>query len=331
MHFPIYRARRMRKDAFSRYIIQEHHLTAKQLIYPIFIVDGVNQKQDIDAMPNIKRYSLDRLIKVCEYALSLDIHTIALFPVIEPHLKDAHGSLALDEDGLIPRAIKYIKQRFPELGIITDIALDPYTTHGQDGLIDDNGYVLNDETIAILSKQALLYAQSGCDVVAPSDMMDGRILAIRKCLEKNKCIHTRILAYAAKYASAFYGPFRDAVGSAKNLGASNKKTYQMHPANIQEAMREVQMDINEGADMVMIKPALHYLDVIQSIKQNFCFPTLAYHVSGEYAMLQAAAKNGWLNYEQSIIETMFAFKRAGCDGVLTYAALDVAKLIKEGI
>jgi porphobilinogen synthase len=329
MYFPIYRPRRMRKDAFSRYLIQENYLNTKQLIYPIFIVDGVNQQQDIDSMPNVKRYSLDRVLKVCESAINAGVYTIALFPVIEPHLKDELGSLALDADGLIPRAIKHIKARFPQLGIITDIALDPYTSHGQDGLIDESGYVLNDETIDILGKQALLYAESGCDIVAPSDMMDGRVFAIRQNLEENKFTHTRILAYSAKYASAFYGPFRDAVGSKSSLGKANKQTYQMHPANVQEAIREVQLDISEGADMVMVKPGLPYLDVIKAIKDRFSFPTFAYHVSGEYAMLHAAAKNGWLDYNQSLLEVMFAFKRAGCDGVLTYAALDIAKLLKE--
>jgi len=327
MYFPNYRPRRMRSHEFIRNLLQENHIRINQLIYPIFLVDGVNQQQNIDSMPNIKRYSLDRVLKVCERVLQLGIQTIALFPVIENQLKDEHGTLALDTDGLIPRAIKHIKARFPNLGIISDIALDPYTSHGHDGLIDKDGYVLNDETVEILKQQALIYADSGVDIVAPSDMMDGRINAIRNILENNKFVNTKILAYSAKYASSFYGPFRDAVGSKNSLGKGSKETYQMHPANILEAIREVEMDIHEGADMVMIKPGLPYLDVIKVIKDKFAFPTFAYHVSGEYSMLHAAAKNGWIDYNQAILEIMFSFKRAGCDGVLTYAALDIAELL----
>ncbi len=326
MHYPNYRPRRVRSDKFIRDLVQEHHITAQQLILPLFLIDGVNQTQDIDSMPNIKRYSLDKVIKVCERAISLGINTIALFPVIEPHLKNEHGTMALDDDGIIPRAIRYIKTRFPNLGIIADIALDPYTSHGQDGLIDANGYVLNDETVEVLKQQSLLYADNGIDIVAPSDMMDGRILAIRQALEKNNFIRTKILSYSAKYASGFYGPFRDAVGSTSNL-IGDKKNYQMNPANIEEALREVQLDIQEGADIIMVKPGLPYLDVIRAIKTKFMFPTFAYHVSGEYAMLQAAAQKGWLNYNQTIMETMLCFKRAGCNAILTYSALDVAELL----
>jgi porphobilinogen synthase len=329
MFFPNYRPRRMRKDIFSRNLLQENHLHAHKLIYPIFIVDGVNQQQKISSMPNVRRYSLDRVLRVCETAIDLGIQTIALFPVIENQLKDAQGSMALDSDGLVPRAIKHIKTRFPELGIIADIALDPYTSHGQDGLIDENGHVINDATVSVLEQQACLYAHSGADIVAPSDMMDGRVLAIRNILERNNFIDTKILAYAAKYCSAFYGPFRDAVGSKAKLGKYNKKSYQMHPANAQEALREASLDISEGADMIMVKPGLPYLDVIRMLKDRLNFPTFAYHVSGEYAMLHAAAQNGWLDYNATLVEIMYSFMRAGADGVLSYAALELAQLIKD--
>lgn len=326
--FPTTRMRRMRKDVFSRALMRENIITANDLIYPVFLLDGKNQRESVASMPGVERLSLDLLLTVAEDCVELGIPAIALFPVIEPTLKTPDGIEAINPDGLIPRAIREIKQRFPELGVISDVALDPYTSHGQDGLIDEHGYVLNDETCTMLIKQALTQAEAGIDIVAPSDMMDGRIGAIRAALETHGNIHTRIMAYSAKYASAFYGPFRDAVGSATNLAKANKANYQMDPANSNEALREVAMDIAEGADMVMVKPGMPYLDIVRRVKDTFQVPTFAYQVSGEYAMLKAAAQNGWLDHDKSMMESMLAFKRAGADGVLTYFARDIARLLK---
>jgi porphobilinogen synthase len=328
-HFPAVRMRRMRRDVFSRALMRENHVTSSDLIYPVFVLDGKNQCEKVASMPGVERLSIDLLFAVAEECVALGIPVLALFPVINPALKSVDGQEALNEQGLVPRAVRELKQRFPELGIMTDIALDPYTSHGQDGVIDDDGYVLNDETSAILVKQALVHAAAGVDIVAPSDMMDGRIEAIRNALESQRHIHTRIMAYSAKYASAFYGPFRDAVGSSANLGKSNKNTYQMDPANSDEALREVALDISEGADMVMVKPGMPYLDVVRRVKDEFKMPTFAYQVSGEYAMLKAAAKNGWLDHDKAMMEAMMAFKRAGADGVLTYFARDIARLLKQ--
>lgn len=321
--------RRMRKDVFSRMLVREHHVTAYDLIYPVFLLEGENQCEKVASMPGVERLSVDLLFSVAEECVALGIPVLALFPVINPSLKSANGHEALNEKGLVPRAVRELKRRFPELGIMTDIALDPYTSHGQDGIIDEDGYVLNDETSAILVKQALVHAEAGVDIVAPSDMMDGRIGLIRNALEAQRHIHTRIMAYSAKYASAFYGPFRDAVGSSSNLGKSNKNAYQMDPANGDEALREVALDIDEGADMVMVKPGMPYLDVVRRVKDEFKVPTFAYQVSGEYAMLKAAAKNGWLDHDKAMMEAMLAFKRAGADGVLTYFARDIARLLKQ--
>jgi porphobilinogen synthase len=321
--------RRMRRDAFSRAMMRENTVTADDLIYPVFILDGANQRQQVGSMPGVERLSVDLLLPVAEECVQLGIPAIALFPVIDASLKTDDGIEATNPDGLVPRAVRALKQRFPELGIITDVALDPFTSHGQDGLIDDSGYVLNDETIVMLERQALCQAEAGVDIVAPSDMMDGRIGAIRAALERDKYIHTRIMAYSAKYASAFYGPFRDAVGSAGNLGKSNKKNYQMDPANSNEALREVGLDIAEGADMVMVKPGMPYLDIVRRVKDEFAVPTFAYQVSGEYAMIKAAAQNGWLDHDKVMMESMMAFKRAGADGVLTYFARDIARLLKN--
>lgn len=321
--------RRMRKDAFSRALMREHHLTPSDLIYPVFLLDGENQCEKVASMPGVERHSLDLLLAVAEECVALGIPVLALFPVINPSLKSADGREALNDKGLVPRAVRELKRLFPELGLMTDIALDPYTSHGQDGVIDEDGYVLNDETTAILVRQALVHAEAGVDIVAPSDMMDGRIGAIRTGLEAHHHIHTRIMAYSAKYASAFYGPFRDAVGSSANLGKGNKNTYQMDPANSDEALREVALDISEGADMVMVKPGMPYLDVVRRVKDEFKMPTFAYQVSGEYAMLKAAAKNGWLDHDKAMMEAMLAFKRAGADGVLTYFARDIARLLKQ--
>ncbi|HJU99553.1 porphobilinogen synthase [Duganella sp. LX20W] len=326
--FPAIRMRRMRRDPFSRALMRENTVTASDLIYPVFILDGVNQREPVASMPGVERVSVDLLLKVAEECVALGIPVLALFPVIDSALKTPDGVEATNPDGLVPRAVRALKQAFPELGILTDVALDPYTSHGQDGLIDDNGYVINDATTAMLVRQALAQAEAGVDVVAPSDMMDGRIGAIRAALEENGYIHTRIMAYSAKYASAFYGPFRDAVGSAKNLGKSDKNTYQMDPANSDEALREVGLDLAEGADMVMVKPGMPYLDVVRRVKDEFKVPTFAYQVSGEYAMLKAAAQNGWLDHDKVMMEAMMSFKRAGADGVLTYFALDVARLLK---
>jgi porphobilinogen synthase len=326
--YPAIRLRRMRKDPFSRALMRENTITAADLIYPVFILDGANQRQQVGSMPGVERVSVDLLLEVAADCVQLGIPALALFPVLDASLKTPDGAEAANPDGLVPRAVRALKSRFPELGIICDVALDPFTTHGQDGLIDANGYVLNDETIAMLVRQALTQAEAGVDVVAPSDMMDGRIGAIRAALEDKGFVHTRIMAYSAKYASAFYGPFRDAVGSSGNLGKSDKNNYQMDPANSDEALREVALDIGEGADMVMVKPGMPYLDVVRRVKDEFKVPTFAYQVSGEYAMLKAAAQNGWLDHDKVMMEAMMAFKRAGADGVLTYFARDIARLLK---
>ncbi len=326
--FPLSRPRRLRRDDFSRRLVAENRLTADDLIYPVFVVDGRQQRVAVPSMPGVERLSLDLLLPVAERCVALGVPVLALFPSVDASLKDATGSEAFNPDGLIPTVVRALKARFPELGVLTDVALDPYTSHGQDGLLDDSGYILNDETIEILVKQALCHAQAGVDIVAPSDMMDGRIGAVRRALEANGLIHTRIMAYSAKYASAFYGPFRDAVGSAKNLGKSNKKVYQMDPANSDEALREVAADLAEGADMVMVKPGMPYLDVLRRVKDAFQVPTFAYQVSGEYAMLQAAFANGWLDRDAAMMEALLAFKRAGADGILTYFALDAAERLK---
>lgn len=326
--FPRTRMRRMRRDAFSRRLMQEHTLTASDLIYPVFILEGNNRTEPVASMPGIERQSLDGLLKTAEECVKLGIPALAIFPVVEQSAKSLDAREAFNPEGLVPRTVKALKQQFPTLGIITDIALDPYTTHGQDGLIDESGYVLNDETTAVLVKQALCHAEAGADVVAPSDMMDGRIGAIRDALESAGHIHTRILAYSAKYASGFYGPFRDAVGSAANLGKGDKTTYQMDPANSNEALREVALDLEEGADMVMIKPGMPYLDIVSRVKTEYGVPTFAYQVSGEYAMLKAAAQNGWLDEESCVLEALLGFKRAGADAVLTYYALEAARWLK---
>jgi porphobilinogen synthase len=320
--------RRMRRDAFSRALMREHTLTQNDLIYPVFVLEGGNRCEAVASMPGVERLSLDRLLPVAEDCLRLGIPALALFPVIDAGLKTPGAEEALNPDGLVPRAVAALKDRFPELGIITDIALDPYTSHGQDGLIDASGYVMNDETVAVLARQAVLHAQAGADVVAPSDMMDGRVAALRAALEGAGHVHTRILAYAAKYASSFYGPFRDAVGSAANLGKGSKATYQMDPANTDEALWEVGLDLQEGADMVMVKPGMPYLDVIRRVKDAYGAPTYAYQVSGEYAMLKAAAQNGWLDEQACVLEALLAFKRAGADGVLTYFARDAARWLR---
>jgi len=327
--FPAIRMRRMRKDGFSRAMMRENIVTAADLIYPVFILDGKNRREPVASMPGVERVSLDLLLAVAEDCVSLGIPVLALFPVIDPALKTPDGIEATNPDGLVPRVVRELKARFPALGILTDVALDPYTSHGQDGVLDANGYVINDDTTALLIKQALVQAQAGVDIVAPSDMMDGRIGAIRAALESNQQIHTRIMAYSAKYASAFYGPFRDAVGSATNLGKGSKETYQMDPANSDEALREVALDLAEGADMVMVKPGMPYLDIVRRVKEEFRVPTFAYQVSGEYAMIKAAAQNGWLDHDKTMMETMLAFKRAGADGVLTYFARDVARLLLQ--
>jgi porphobilinogen synthase len=326
--FPAVRMRRMRRDEFSRRLMREHVLTADDLIYPVFLVEGKQRTQAVPSMPGISRYSADKLLPVAERCLKLGVPAVALFPSIEPTLKTPDGKEATNPDGLIPRVISLLKKKFPELGVMTDVALDPYTSHGQDGLIDDDGYILNDETLAVLERQALVQAEAGVDIVAPSDMMDGRIGRIRAALEQNQFIATRIMAYSAKYASGFYGPFRDAVGSAASLGKGNKFTYQMDPANSDEALWEVGLDLQEGADMVMVKPGMPYLDIVRRVKDEFKAPTYVYQVSGEYAMLKAAFKNGWLSEKQCAMEALLAFKRAGADGILTYFALDAAGWIK---
>jgi len=327
--YPLARPRRLRRDSFTRNLVREHQVTAHDLIYPVFVLDGVQQRQTVASMPGVERLSLDLLLPVAEECVALGIPVLALFPVIDPALKTPDGREATNPDGLVPRVVRELKSRFPELGVLTDVALDPYTSHGQDGLLDENGYVLNDETIEVLVRQALTQAEAGVDIVAPSDMMDGRIGAVRTALEECGHIHTRIMAYSAKYASAFYGPFRDAVGSAKNLGKSDKKTYQMDPGNSDEALREVAMDIAEGADMVMVKPGMPYLDIVRRVKDEFRVPTFAYQVSGEYAMLKAAVGNGWLDNDAAVLESLLAFKRAGCDGILTYCAVEAARLLRK--
>jgi porphobilinogen synthase len=319
----------LRRDEFSRAMVRENRLHASDLILPVFVLDGHGQAQDVPSMPGVQRLSLDRLLPVAEECVALGIPVLALFPVIAPALKTEDGREALNPDGLVPRVVRELKRRFPELGVLTDVALDPFTSHGQDGLLDATGYVLNDETVAVLTRQALLQAEAGVDIVAPSDMMDGRIGAIRQALEARKLIHTKIMAYSAKYASAFYGPFRDAVGSSGNLGKGNKKVYQMDPANSDEALREVALDIAEGADMVMVKPGMPYLDIVRRVKDEFRLPTFAYQVSGEYAMLKAAAANGWLDHDAAMMEALLAFKRAGADGVLSYFALDAARALRH--
>ena len=328
-HFPGTRMRRMRRDDFSRRLMRESVLTVDDFIYPVFVLDGEGRVEKVASMPGVERQSLDVLLRTAERAVKLGIPALALFPVIDASLKSLGAEEAFNSHGLVPRVVRVLKREFPELGVITDVALDPYTSHGQDGLIDETGYVLNDETLEVLAKQALCHAEAGADVVAPSDMMDGRIGRIRAELNAAGQIHTRILAYSAKYASAFYGPFRDAIGSAGNLGKGNKYTYQMDPANSDEALREVALDLAEGADMVMVKPGMPYLDIVRRVKDEFKVPTYAYQVSGEYAMLKAAAQNGWLNEEACVLESLLAFKRAGADGILTYFALDAAEYLKR--
>ncbi|KFN45867.1 delta-aminolevulinic acid dehydratase [Arenimonas metalli CF5-1] len=328
MAFPYTRPRRMRRDDFSRRLMREHRLSADDLILPVFIHE-LQGRAAVASMPGVERLSIDELLRTAEQAVALKIPAIVLFPVTAPEAKSLDAAAAWDENGLAQRAIRALKQRFPELGVITDVALDPYTTHGQDGLVDDSGYVVNDETVEALVLQALSHADAGADVVAPSDMMDGRIGAIREALEEHGHLNTRILAYSAKYASSFYGPFRDAVGSAGALGKGNKYTYQMDPANSDEALREVGLDLEEGADMVMIKPGLPYLDIVRRVKDHYGAPTFVYQVSGEYAMLKAAAQNGWLDERACALESLVSIKRAGADGVLTYFALDAARWLKE--
>ena len=327
--FPATRLRRNRRDDFSRRLVREHRLSPDNLIYPVFVLDEKGVRQPVASMPGVERLSIDLLAPVAEQCLELGIPVLALFPVIDPALKTPDGREAANPDGLVPRAVADLKRRFPELGVLTDVALDPYTSHGQDGVIDANGYVINDQTSGILTEQALVQAQSGVDIVAPSDMMDGRIGVIRAALEAGGHIHTRIMAYSAKYASGFYGPFRDAVGSASNLGKSDKKTYQMDPANSDEALREVAFDLQEGADMVMVKPGMPYLDIVRRVKDTFSVPTYVYQVSGEYAMLKAAAANGWLDERTVVLESLLAMRRAGADGILTYFSLDAARWLKQ--
>ncbi|MCX4188730.1 porphobilinogen synthase [Methylophaga sp. OBS3] len=325
--YPRQRPRRMRKDDFSRRLMRENHLSISDLIYPMFVLEGNNQRQQVASMPGVERLSIDLILKEAEQAVQLGIPMLALFPVTPIDIKSLDAAEAFNPNGLAQRAVRAIKKEFPELGVMTDVALDPFTTHGQDGLIDDTGYIINDETVEVLVKQSLSHAEAGADVVAPSDMMDGRIGAIRNALEDAGHIHTKIMAYSAKYASSFYGPFRDAVGSAGNLAGGNKYSYQMDPANSDEALHEVALDIQEGADMVMVKPGMPYLDVLYRVKQTFLKPTYVYQVSGEYAMLQAAMQNGWLAGDV-ITESLLAFKRAGADGILTYFAKDVAKTLR---
>ena len=328
--FPASRPRRLRRDEFTRTLVRENRLHASDLIFPVFVQAGERRADDIASMPGVQRLSLDRLLPLAEQCLELGIPAMALFPVIDPARKTDDGREALNPEGLIPTVVRALKQRFLELGLMTDVALDPFTSHGQDGLLDASGYIVNDETVAQLTRQALVQAEGGVDIVAPSDMMDGRIGAIRNALEARGLIHARIMAYSAKYASAFYGPFRDAVGSAAQLGKSNKKVYQMDPGNSDEALREVALDIAEGADMVMVKPGMPYLDILRRVKDEFRMPTFAYQVSGEYAMLKAAAQNGWLDHDAVMMEALLAFKRAGADGVLTYFALEAARALKAG-
>ena len=320
----------MRRDAFSRELMREHRLSPGNFILPVFVIDGQNRVQDIPSMPGVQRMTIDRLLAVAEECVALGVPALALFPAIESHLKTPDGAEALNPDGLIPRTVRALKKHFPELGVMTDVALDPFTSHGQDGLLDETGYIVNDTTVAVLTRQARVQAEAGVDIVAPSDMMDGRIGAIRAMLEADGHLHTRIMAYSAKYASAFYGPFRDAVQSAANLGKSNKKVYQMDPANSDEALREVALDIAEGADMVMVKPGMPYLDIVRRVKDEFRMPTYVYQVSGEYSMLKGAAINGWMDGEAVMMESLLAFRRAGADGVLTYFALEAARVLARG-
>lgn len=327
--YPLTRMRRMRRDSFSRRLMRENTLTVDDLIYPVFVLDGENRCESVASMPGVERVSLDRLLLLAQRCVALGIPALAIFPVIDASLKSLDAAEAYNPLGLVPRVVRALKEACPELGIITDVALDPYTSHGQDGLVDADGYVLNDETLAVLVRQAQAHAAAGADIVAPSDMMDGRVGAIRRNLDDHGLIHTRILAYSAKYASGFYGPFRDAVGSTANLGGGDKHTYQMDVANGNEALREVAMDLQEGADMVMIKPGLPYLDIVRRVKDGFGAPTYVYQVSGEYAMLKAAAQNGWLDEKKTVLETLIAFKRAGADGILTYYALDAALWLQD--
>ncbi|MDR2334023.1 MAG: porphobilinogen synthase [Burkholderiaceae bacterium] len=326
--FPINRPRRLRRDPFTRNLVRENTLTPHDLIYPVFVHEGTNKRVAVPSMPGVDRLSLDLLLPVAEECVKLGIPVLSLFPSIEPELKTSDGKEALNPDGLIPRVVRKLKAEFPDLGVLTDVALDPYTSHGQDGVLDETGYIINDETVEILVGQAMAHADAGVDIVAPSDMMDGRIGAIREALEANGHIHTRIMAYSAKYASAFYGPFRDAVNTRGALGKADKNVYQMDPGNSDEALREVAIDLAEGADMVMVKPGMPYLDIVRRVKDEFRVPTFAYQVSGEYAMIKAAAANGWLDHDKVMMEALLAFKRAGADGVLTYFAIDAAKLLK---
>ncbi len=324
-----HRPRRLRKQKFNRSLVRENSLSASDLIYPLFVIEGENKREIIESMPGIERVSIDQLLVEAKEVMDLKIQAIALFPVISSDKKTEEAEEAYNPDGLVQRAVRALKRSLPDLAVITDVALDPFTSHGQDGLIDSDGYVLNDETVDVLIKQSISHAEAGADIVAPSDMMDGRIGAIRNALEESGFIHTNILSYSAKYASSFYGPFREAVGSSGNLGKSDKKSYQMDPGNSNEAIREVELDINEGADMVMIKPGLPYLDIVSNVKQVFGVPTFAYHVSGEYAMLKAASQNNWIDEKSTVLETLLCFKRAGADAILTYFAKDAAKWIKE--
>jgi porphobilinogen synthase len=324
-----HRPRRLRKQKFNRSLVRENSLSASDLIYPLFVIEGENKREIIESMPGIERVSIDQLLVEAKEVMDLKIQAIALFPVISSDKKTEEAEEAYNPDGLVQRAVRALKRSLPDLAVITDVALDPFTSHGQDGLIDSDGYVLNDETVDVLIKQSISHAEAGADIVAPSDMMDGRIGAIRNALEESGFIHTNILSYSAKYASSFYGPFREAVGSSGNLGKSDKKSYQMDPGNSNEAIREVELDINEGADMVMIKPGLPYLDIVSNVKQVFGVPTFAYHVSGEYAMLKAASQNNWIDEKTTVLETLLCFKRAGADAILTYYAKDAAKWIKE--
>ncbi|MBU6369655.1 MAG: porphobilinogen synthase [Burkholderiales bacterium] len=328
-HYPATRLRRLRRDDFTRRLVRENSVAVHDLIYPVFVLDGEKKREAVTSMPGVERLSLDLLLPVAEKCVKLGIPVMALFPVIDPALKTPDGREATNAHGLVPRVVKSLKQHFPELGVMTDVALDPFTSHGQDGLLDDSGYILNDPTVQVLVQQALTQADAGVDIVAPSDMMDGRIGAIRQALEAHGHVHTRIMAYSAKYASSFYGPFRDAVGSAANLGKSDKKVYQMDAGNSDEALREVAMDIAEGADMVMVKPGMPYLDIVRRVKDEFSMPTFVYQVSGEYAMLKAAAQNGWLDHDGVMMESLLAFKRAGADGILTYFAIQAAEKLRQ--
>ena len=326
--FPATRLRRLRRDDFTRRLVREHRLGVDDLILPVFVLDGERRRENVASMPGVERLSLDQLLPVAQECVELGIPVMALFPVIDPALKTPDGLEAANPDGLVPRVVRALKREFPQLGVLTDVALDPYTSHGQDGLLDESGYIVNEPTVQMLVRQALVQAQAGVDVVAPSDMMDGRIGAIRDALEQAGHIHTRIMAYSAKYASAFYGPFRDAVGSASSLGKADKKVYQMDPGNSDEALREVRLDIAEGADMVMVKPGMPYLDIVRRVKDEFRMPTFVYQVSGEYAMLRAAALNGWRDGPAVMMESLLAFKRAGADGILTYFAIEAARALR---